>query len=131
MCGRSFYYTLYKKGSRGSYLFAYRKQIKLTTCASGHPLFDPLQCTHNVILYDISTRTLSIFHYPRLTIYRYVYACSNTQYNIYSKCCLEFYSVVISKLITINFNIFTDYWLHLMIKLLGIHYNLSLHLYVH
>lgn len=41
-----------------------------------HPLFDP-QYTHNVVLYDISMRTLSIFHYPRLTmtmsIYTHVY----------------------------------------------------------
>lgn len=113
MCGRGFYYTSYKKGSRGSYLFAYRKQIKLTTCASGHPLFDPLQCTHNVILYMIYPRgRCPFFTTPPVALYidTYVNACSYTQYNIYSKCWSEFDSMVISILITINCNIVTTYW---------------------
>lgn len=43
-----------RKGPQGSYLFAYRKQIKLTTCAScGHPLFDPRVYSVRIMLYNI------------------------------------------------------------------------------
>lgn len=71
----SLYRTLYEKRPQGSYLFAYRKQIKLTTCAPRGTLFfffffDP-QCVRARIM-------LFYMIYPRRG-HRYSFFTRHTQ----------------------------------------------------